>query len=319
LLLARPSKGPSFPLDERVKIKLASTRSSVFGELWWLIRNIPRDADAVVANFYLTTYPTAIVTGLYRPKGYYFVQGYEPSFFVCNPSRKAPPVQCLLARASYHLPLCYFTISTWLQEVLRDVTGRVAVVINDGVDTTVFSPHFPAKKWEDTRIVMSLGRKDPNKGLCDLLEAVRILGNQLPDLRLLIATQDRELVVNTPVLTEIVYPADDEELAMCYRRADVFVFSSLREGFGLPPLEAMACGTPVVTTDCGGVLDYAEDEVNCSVVPVQDPQAMAEAMHRILDDKDSAKRFSEAGRKTACQFTWDVMVDKFESLLAGVL
>jgi glycosyltransferase involved in cell wall biosynthesis len=187
------------------------------------------------------------------------------------------------------------------------------------VDTTVFSPHLATKERYDARTVISLGRKDPNKRFADLLEAVRILNRQFSDLRLLIATQDRELVVNAPVSTEIVCPADDEELARYYRRADVFALPSLQEGFGLPPLEAMACGVPVVTTDCGGVSDFAEDGINCLVVPVKDPQTMAEAMRRILDDRDLAKRFSEAGRKTACQFTWDRMVDKFESLLTSSL
>lgn len=319
VLLTRPSKDSTFPLDEKVDVKRSSAEKSVLEELWWLVRNAPRDADAVVASYYLTAYPTAIVTSLYRQKGYYYVQGYEPDFFVFGRDRKVPLVQRMLAWISYHLPLYQVTTSAWLQGVLRNMTGQDAVVVNVGVNTAVFFPRFIAREQKNIRTIMCLGKKDPNKGFAYFLEAISILDRQFPDLRLLIATQDRELVVNTSIPAKVVHPADDEELARYYGQADVFVFPSLQEGFGLPPLEAMACGTPVVTTDCGGVSDFAEDGVNCLIVPVKDPQAMAEAMRRMLDDRDLAERLSKAGRKTACRFTWDVMVDKFESLLINTL
>lgn len=307
-----------FPLESGIHVTRATTRRSVLGTLWWFIRNTPRDADAVVANFYLTAYPTAIATSVYHQKGYYLIQDYEPDFFVADPHKEAPPVQRMLARISYHLPLCQITISTWLQGVLRKVTGRHATVINDGVNPTVFCPHHTAKAARGDRTVMSLGRKAPRKGLADLLEAVRIVGKQVPDLRLMVATQDTGLVIDAPVPTELVYPADDQELARCYNRADVFAFPSLQEGFGLPPLEAMACGTPVVTTDCGGVLDFAEDEVNCLIVPVNDPPAMAEAIRTILEDERLAQQLARSGRETAGRFTWEATVDKFESLLGEI-
>lgn len=318
ILLSRPIKKPSFPLDNLVHIKQSITKKNVLAELWWLVRNIPNDADIVVANYYITSYPTAIVTLLGNKKGCYFIQGYEPDFFVNSSNRKCPTVQRILSRISYNLPLYRITISTWLQSVLHDATMRDATVINDGVDTIIFSPCHAEKKSKGVKTIMCLGRRDKNKGFTYLLDALRILGRRA-NLRLLIATQNKDLVVSTSVPTEIVYPANDEDLARCYRRADVFVFPSLKEGFGLPPLEAMACGTPVVTTDCGGVLDYAEAGINSLVVPVKNPKAMAEAIRKIIDDSELAKRLSAGGRETACRFTWDVMVDKVESLLTNTL
>ena len=72
------------------------------------------------------------------------------------------------------------------------------------------------------------------------------------------------------------------------RRANVFVYASWYEGFGLPPLEAMACGVPVVTTDCGGVLEYAIDGYNSLVTPIRDPTALAQAIQRLLSDRHLA-------------------------------
>lgn len=313
LLVSRFSDEYGFPLDPNIEIKHPKTKMGVLRELWWLMRNIPRDANVVVANFYLTAYPTAVATCLFQPIGYYLIQGYEPSF-VSNPDRRYPNVQRIFARGSYYLPLSQITISNWLKDTLGEIIGRDVEVINDGVNTTVFSPNLAAKN-RDANVIMALGSNALHKGFVDFLEAIQILVKQMPDLQLLIATQDKELVIDLPIPTEIIYPADDEELAMCYRRADVFVFPSLREGFGLPPLEAMACGTPVVTTNCGGVLDYAEDNVNCLITPVNDAQSMAEAIRNVVNDKNLSERLSKAGRETALRFSWNVMVDKFENLL----
>ena len=318
ILISRPTTKASFPLDKAVYIKQSNTNKNVLGEIWWLMRNIPHDADIVVATYYLTSYPTAIVALLSKKKGCYFIQDYEPDFFVKRPDGKTCIVQRILSRISYNLQLYHITISTWLQGILHGITGQDAAIINDGVDTVIFSPRRSDKKSNGLKTLMCIGRKDPRKGFSDLLDAVDILGKQL-NLRLLVATQDKNLVVSSSVPTEIVCPVDDKELAAYYRRADVFVFASPREGFGLPPLEAMACGTPVVTTDCGGVLDYAEHGINCLVVPVRDPKTMAEAILRIIYDNKLAKRLSAGGRETACQFTWDEMVDKFENLLSNDL
>ena len=316
VLVARPSN-PSFPLDERVELRQSTVRRSVLGELLWLMREIPRTADAVVANFYLTSYPVALAT---RPRGldgYYFVQDYEPWFFSSTSNRKSPGLQRVLAGLSYRLPLKQIVVSAWLRNQLPGEAAQRLPIVNEGVDTSTFAP-VPAQKGNDpARTIMTIARSAPRKGLKDFEQAMCIVDKTVPGSRLLLVTQERGLMIDAPMPAEIVHPANDTELAGCYNRADVFVFSSLREGFGMPPLEAMACGTPVVTTDCGGVLDYAEDGVNCLVVPVGDPQAMARAVQRVLTDESLAKRLSEAGIETARRYTWDAMVDRMESILAS--
>jgi glycosyltransferase involved in cell wall biosynthesis len=317
ILVARPSGGPSFPLDERVELKQATVTRSVLGEMLWLMREIPKTADTVVANFYLTSYPVALATRAYGQNGYYFLQGYEPWFFVHAPNRRAPALQRALAALSYHLPLYQIVVSAWLRRQLPSKPIQRLPIVNDGVDTLTFAPNPEPRRNNAARTIMTIARSAPLKGLHDFEQAMRISAQALPGSALLLVSQERSLVIDTPMSAEIVHPANDAELVGCYNRADVFVFSSLREGFGMPPLEAMACGTPVVTTDCGGVLDYAEDGVNCLVVPVGDPQAMADAVHRILSDEALARQLSEAGIETARQYTWEAMVDRMESILVS--
>lgn len=312
-LLSRPRQDSSFPLNDLVSIKQSSGSRSIISETLWLIRNVPDDADIVVGTFYITAYPVAIATLFGRKMGCYFIQGYEPDFFVNNPSRKFPIFQRILARLSYALPLYKITISSWLKNILFEKTKECVEVVSDGVDTSVFFPTANIDSSPEVKTVMCLGKNDNNKGLKYLLEALSLLGGNV-SVKLLVATQENELVIHSPVPTEVVNPADDKELATCYNRADLFVFPSLREGFGLPPLEAMACGTPVVSTDCGGVLDYAENGVNCLVVPPANSQSMADAIRKLLEDSDLAARLSVAGLQTSHLFTWDAMVLRLEVL-----
>ena len=99
---------------------------------------------------------------------------------------------------------------------------------------------------------------------------------------------------------------------MLYSECDVVISASWYESFPLPPIEAMACGIPVVTTQYG-IEDYAFDNINALVVPPRDPQSMADAILRLLDDNNLGLRLSEEGIKTAKKFTWENTVDKIEN------
>lgn len=317
VLVARPSGSPILPLYEKVELKQSAVRRSVLGELLWLMREIPKTADAVVANFYLTAYPVALATHLRGPKGYYFVQGYEPGLFGSASNRRFRALQRALAALSYWLPLHQVVVSSWLRRQLPRRTSQTRPIVNEGVDTSIFTPDPKRMRNNAAHRIMTIARSAPGKGLHDFELSMCILAKEMPNSELLLVSQERGLAVDTPLSSETVHPVDDAEVASCYNRSNVFVFSSLQEGFGMPPLEAMACGTPVVTTDCGGVLDYAVDGVNCLIVPAGSPQAVAAAVYRILADQRLARRLSEAGVETARRYTWEAMVDKMEKTLVS--
>jgi glycosyltransferase involved in cell wall biosynthesis len=108
-------------------------------------------------------------------------------------------------------------------------------------------------------------------------------------------------------------------MAEAYRKADVFVFPSWIEGYGLPPLEAMACGVPVVTTDCGGIRDFAEDGVNALITLPRKPRALAEAILRLLKDRPLVERLASNGLATSRKLTWDRFVEQVEQAFLRVL
>ncbi|MGE3542241.1 MAG: glycosyltransferase family 4 protein [Candidatus Tectimicrobiota bacterium] len=161
----------------------------------------------------------------------------------------------------------------------------------------------------EARVIAYVGRHDPYKNLVNLIYAVARLQQTYHDkLRLVIAgPADRryteaQATVHQLGLTEIVVFSgylDDASLGTLYHLSDVFVFPSLYEGFGLPPLEAMACGTPVVASN-RTALPEVLGEAALLVEPAQ-PHALAEAIRRVLTEPGLAQQLRQAGyERVAC-------------------
>ena len=159
--------------------------------------------------------------------------------------------------------------------------------------------------------ILYVGTLEPRKGLDTLVDAYAALADTLPH-DLVIAgkrgwytealfTQVRHLGLEHRVrFTDYVADAD---LPALYSRATAFAFPSRYEGFGLPPLEAMACGTPVVSSDAASLPEAVGDAG--LLVPPDDPIALAVALRRLLEHADLRARLSAAGLVQAQRFTWE--------------
>jgi glycosyltransferase involved in cell wall biosynthesis len=108
----------------------------------------------------------------------------------------------------------------------------------------------------------------------------------------------------------------EETLAVMYRLAGVFVFPSLYEGFGLPPLEAMASGTPVVTSNVSSLPEVAADAA--VLVDPYDPQAIADGIYRVLTDEQLRRALIHKGIARAGQFSWEQSVRRVRRIYGEV-
>jgi glycosyltransferase involved in cell wall biosynthesis len=104
----------------------------------------------------------------------------------------------------------------------------------------------------------------------------------------------------------------EETLAVMYRLAGVFVFPSLYEGFGLPPLEAMASGTPVVTSNVSSLPEVAGDAA--VLVDPYDPHAIAEGIYQVLSDEQLRRALRLKGVARAGQFSWEQSVRRVHAI-----
>jgi glycosyltransferase involved in cell wall biosynthesis len=158
-----------------------------------------------------------------------------------------------------------------------------------------------------------VGSIRPHKNLLRLIEAFHELRRSgLDDLQLLIIGDE---ISKLPALRRAVhrhklhkhvrflgYVADDT-LAVLYRLASVFVFPSLYEGFGLPPLEAMASGTPVVTSNVSSLPEVAGDAA--VFVDPYDVGSIVDGMRRVLTDRALAESLRHRGLRRAREFSWE--------------
>ena len=171
------------------------------------------------------------------------------------------------------------------------------------------------------RFILGLGTLQPRKNFSRLIEAYSLLVARHPSLRLVIAGGKgwlyEEIFATVEQLgleDKVIFPGfvADEHLPALYNLADLFVFPSLYEGFGLPPLEALACGAPVITSDASSLPEVVGEAG--LMVEATDAEALAEAMNRVLEDNTLRERIIAKGMKQAKKFTWEKAAAKLLSL-----
>lgn len=160
--------------------------------------------------------------------------------------------------------------------------------------------------------ILYVGTIQPRKNLLALIEAFDLLRKQRSDLpKLVIVGRKGWLyeqlftrIAELGLAKEIIFTGfvPDEELPMIYDGAALFVYVSLMEGFGRPPLEAMVCGVPVVTSNTSAIPEVV-GSAGITVNPV-DRGEIAAAMQQILGDAALAEQLRESGRQRAALFSW---------------
>jgi glycosyltransferase involved in cell wall biosynthesis len=162
--------------------------------------------------------------------------------------------------------------------------------------------------------VFAVGTLEPRKNLVGLLEAYARLDRPRPPLYVGGGTGWRfspifQTVQRLGLGDEVTFLGfvPEEELPLWYNAARLFTFPSLYEGFGLPVLEAMACGTPVITSTASSLPEVAGQAA--TLVPPNDSVKLAHEMQRVLDDPGLRKEMRAAGRIQASRFSWRALAD----------
>jgi glycosyltransferase involved in cell wall biosynthesis len=183
-------------------------------------------------------------------------------------------------------------------------------VVEPGLDPIFHAP--PGDGFDELRpYVLSVSDFYPYKNFASLVQAFARLGR--PDLRLVIAgrpldagsvreTREAARAAGVAARVELLGAVRFERMPALYARAECFAFPSLLESFGFPPLEAMACGTPVACSSAS-VMPAVCGDGPLYFDPL-DPADIAAAIARVLDDEPLRARLREAGRARAAAFDW---------------
>lgn len=281
------------PIDNRVRMQYVPEA---------LPRHVP-DGDAVVA----TWWPTAELVLQYPPsKGhkFYLIQHYE----TWDGAQER-------LEATWQAPLSKVVISSWLYDkgLELGVLPEEMTYIPNGIDHARFRLLRPIET-RPRRIVMMHSRQEW-KGSRDGVDALELARREFPTLRAVLFGTRRRPQWLPGWIDYSLNPPQRVLIEGLYNGSSVCLCPSWKEGWCLPPMEAMACGCAVVATDNGGIREYAKDEVTALLSPPKYPEALAKNLLRLLQDEGLRIRLAEAGHQRIQEFSWARSADLLERVL----
>jgi glycosyltransferase involved in cell wall biosynthesis len=201
----------------------------------------------------------------------------------------------------------YICVSSYAKKLLLNLglpESKIWTLYNS-IDTEKLKPN-KSKKLDN--LILFIGRVAIPKGLHVLLNSLKyldtpvhliIIGPKKEDakyfekIRVLIEKQKKRGVHEI----EFLGPLPNDKLAEWYQKATIFVCPSLKETLGIVNLEALSCETPVVASKTGGITEIVKHDVNGILVPPNDPKKLANALRKLLEDKELREKYGKRGRR----------------------
>lgn len=269
--------------------------------VWHITDDTVRRADVVIA----TAWPTAFaVNELSSTAGnkYYFIQDYE---IWDNEA---------MVKKSYMLPLKKIVISTWINNCLkRDLGIGPFPVVYNGIDTKLYHKVEVNRNSQEISFLMLnhlLSKKGVDKGI----KAFELVKKKYPMSKLrMFGLCDGG---NLPEYVEYYQNPSKEKIVNLYSMSDIFIFPSLEEGWGLTPLEAMACGCVVVGTNVGFALDIGKNKENMMISSPGDIEGMVENIIELIENPTLRNHISELARKSISDLDWENACSKMEKCIS---
>lgn len=278
-----------FHLDRRIK------RRNVYS----IDDNNIKDADIVIATDIRTAVPVSRLAAQ-KGKKCYFIQDYENWDNSDN-----------YVNYTYSLGMTNITVANWLKKIADRYGKKPAICVSNSINTDIFNYKNLVHPLHSIAFHY---RSDSYKGCEYAIEAVRKLKEKYLDLEVfVVGREDRPKEL--PDFCSYKKDASAEEVADINNHSTVFICSSTVEGFGLPGLEAMACGCVLVSTRYDGVLEYAKDEVNALLSPIKDADGLVRNTIRIFEDEKLRNNLSRQALLTAESRTLDKSCLAFEQAI----
>lgn len=214
-----------------------------------------------------------------------------------------------------------------LNTLIPRIKDRIEVIYNAGLDEQVLQgiqESLPNDLPIDRPLIVACGRLTEQKGFPDLLEAFAQVRQVIPATLWIVGEGKQRPMLEQKIqelgLSQTVKLLGFQQNPYKYMAAaDVFVLSSLYEGFGNVIVEAMACGAPVVATNCpSGPAEIIEDGLNGLLVPIRNVEAMAQAIIKVLTNPNLKHQLAEAGKVRAQDFHSQTIASAYGQLFLQV-
>jgi glycosyltransferase involved in cell wall biosynthesis len=277
-------------------------------------------ADGVLA---LQTRGLPLVTTIHHPitRDYRVALASEPKWYMRLLIHRWHSFLRMQKRVAPQLKSVVTVSSASATDIATDfgVTPEAISVMHLGVDTEMFRP-LPAITREPYRLMTTASADAPLKGLSHLLRALAVLRPEYPDIRLTLVGRPKpdgetQRLINSLGLADCIDCSkgiSHEEMVEKYAQATVAVVPSMYEGFGLPAVEAMACGVPLVSTSGGALAEVVADAA--LVVSPGDGNALAQQIKRLFDDASLRDEYASRGLQRVEQhFCWERCAERMEA------
>lgn len=251
-----------------------------------------KESDIIFATSVETAYALNSFKKLPDSKKFYLIQDFENW-------RSNTDDYCY---NSYNFPFTKIVISKWLQERVEQ-TGNTATVIPNALDFEYFTLSNPIENRKPTEVAM-LYHLDDRKRCCDAMAALEIVKKDIPELHVAIFGTP-EKPENLPEWYTYYQTPDKETHNSIYNNAAIFVAASMKEGWALPPAEALQCGAALACTDIGGFKDYAIPDETALVSPVYNVRALADNIIKLITNNELRIKIAKNGNNYIQQFTWE--------------
>lgn len=258
-----------------------------------------KNSDIIIATTIETSKPIGLLDTS-KGRKFYFIQDFEN--WNCSDEE---------VYASYNLRMTNIVVAKWLKEIVDKHSSTPSYLVSNCIDTNIF--HDKGDKRRRHSIVFHYRSAD-YKGPWYAIETVRKLKEKYCDLMVdVISTEDKpEELPNFCTFHHALSPLEISEIN---NKTEVFMCASVEEGFGLPGLEAMACGCAVISSSYKGVLEYAVDGENALLSPVRDVDAMVANIVKLFEDDELRERIAENGIKTGKERSLEKSAKEFERIL----
>lgn len=219
------------------------------------------------------------------------------------------------------------TSSEFVKKIFLNKYLDKTMVITPAVDIKLFKPSRSNPK-NRILFVGNLKKSENYKGLNYLLESMSLIKNKNSKIKLIVVGDGdyrhhyEKLSKDLGIEENVEFKGElkERELIKEYNNINILVLPSLMESFGMVLIEAMACKKPVIGSNIGGIPYVIDDGKNGLLVPPKDPQALAGAIMKILENPKLAKQMGENGyKKVKDNFTWDKKVIETEKIVENIL